>query len=234
MNFHGIRFIMKLWLLERTSLGYGHTWTSWPSIMNQTSFYLLLEQKKRERKEKKKERKGAQGGEPWAASKKKIRGSLIFWGKSFGTWEKIWAMGSCQKINLWAAWSLFHLRQSKGEVDWAIWLCCHGDVESATWQCGLGNMDLRIGHYKVCDVAKWTCQHGLGNWVLGTLWFGKVHLAPWTWQLGATDFVIWQMWTWQMSIPYLCMFLFSLFMNVLGTLKDLHIITFLPYLNSHT
>ncbi len=36
--------------------------------MNQTSFYLLLEQKKRERKEKEKERKGAQGGEPWAAS----------------------------------------------------------------------------------------------------------------------------------------------------------------------
>jgi hypothetical protein len=107
-------------------------------------------------------------------------------GKRFGQWAVV------KKINLWAAWSLFHLRQSKGEVDWAIWLCCHGDVESATWQCGLGNMDLRIGHYKVCNVAKWTCQHGLGNWALGTLWFGKVHLAPWTWQLGTRDFVIWQ------------------------------------------
>ncbi len=88
MNFHGIRFIMKLWLLERTSLGYGHTWTSWPSIMSQTSLYLLLEQKEREG------RKGAGGGEPRAASEKKFMRSLIFWGKSFGTWEKIRAMGS--------------------------------------------------------------------------------------------------------------------------------------------
>ncbi len=94
MNFYGIRFIMKLWLLERTSLGYGHTWTSSsPSIMSQTSLYLLLEQKEREGRIRKRKGKGR-----WVGSHgqpvKKIMGSLIFWGKRFGTWEKIQAMGS--------------------------------------------------------------------------------------------------------------------------------------------
>ncbi len=38
---------MKSLLLEETSLGYGHPWSSWCSLMSPTLFYILLNKKKR-------------------------------------------------------------------------------------------------------------------------------------------------------------------------------------------
>jgi uncharacterized cupin superfamily protein len=35
-----------------------------------------------------------------------------------------------------------------GEMDLAIWQCCHGDVELAIWECGVGNLNLTIGQYQ--------------------------------------------------------------------------------------
>lgn len=212
MNFHGIRFIMKLWLLERTSLVYGHTWTSWSSIMSQTSLYLLLEQKEREG------RKGARGGETRAASEKNKSGALWFFGakvlvhgKRFGQWaaeKKI--VGSLKLISFRSV----HRVKWTGQFDnvaMVMWSWPHGNVDLATWTWQLGTMDF----------VMW--QSGLDNWALRTLWCGKVDLPTWTWQLGTRDFVIWQSglgtmdltigcfrlcdlakWTWQMSIPYLC------------------------------
>jgi hypothetical protein len=49
------------------------------------------------KREKEGKEKGKERGAGWGAMgspEKKIRSSLIFWGKSFGTWEKIQAMGS--------------------------------------------------------------------------------------------------------------------------------------------
>jgi hypothetical protein len=91
-------------------------------------------------------------------------------GKRFRQWavEK--------KINLWAAWSSFHLRQSTG---WSGL----GNLTMLPWWCGVGS------------VAMWTWQHGLDNWALRTLWCGEVDLptwTTWTWQLGTTKFVMWQ------------------------------------------
>jgi len=43
-------------------------------------------------------------------------------------------------------------------VDLAIWQCCLGHVELADRECGLGNMDLTIGH---TDFMTW--QVALAN-----------------------------------------------------------------------
>ncbi len=83
---------------------------------------------KRERRKKKK-RKGkgcgvGSNGQPL----KKIMGSLIFWGKSFDTWEKI-----------------------QGKVDLPTWTWQLGTRDFVIWQSGLGTMDLTIGRYGLCD-----------------------------------------------------------------------------------
>jgi hypothetical protein len=59
---------------------------------------------------------------------KKIMGSLIFWGKSFDTWEKI-----------------------QGKVDLPTWTWQLGTRDFVIWQSGLGTMDLTIGRYGLCD-----------------------------------------------------------------------------------
>jgi hypothetical protein len=93
MNFYGIRFIMKLWLLERTSLGFGQTWTSsWPSIMSQTSLYLLLEQKEREGRKRKRKGKGCgvgSHGQPVKKNSGAVRffgAKVLVHGKRFRQW----------------------------------------------------------------------------------------------------------------------------------------------------
>jgi len=35
-----------------------------------------------------------------------------------------------------------------------IWQFCFGGVELLGWECSLGTMDLIIGHYSLCDLAK--------------------------------------------------------------------------------
>ncbi len=94
-------------------------------------------------------------------------------------------------------WKFTHeVEVARGDIHW-LWTFMgvvafnnetNFNVELATWECGVGNVDLRIGQCQTRKLAKWTWQIenvNLGNldlivWQKWSLQRGKVNLAKYS------------------------------------------------------